>query len=439
MTKKKKVKINKQKLFCFTSFIFLLICILWYGGRTIYFYLDSKKAPENNNNTIYKQILKNSTQEKNFKKVNKDYYFQRDTKNNYLTYSNIIWRIIKLTNDNEIVLITEEPITLLAYGNNKINNPLEWMNKTNKDNTKILEKNIDNINNYLTKTKICLDNIENVKNITCENKNDDYYFSLLDINDYIHTGASKSFINNGYYNYLINKNNDEIWYINSEGELNTTDGTDIYGIKPVITLKANIEYKKGEGTKDSPYIIEDKNQYFASYVKLDKDLYRVYDVKEDILKISLNDYLKVNNEKMQIAYSNNNYYHNDTTYNTLAHYLNNKYYNSNSYKNLILQNYYYNYYYGESNNYDYKEILNKKIDTKIYILSIADPILNNLNNYFIATGTNNNNNLIYIKESDGTLSTDKVTTEKNIVPCISINKNNLTKGSGTITDPYRTE
>ena len=92
-----------------------------------------------------------------------------------------------------------------------------------------------------------------------------------------------------------------------------------------------------------------------------------------------------------------------------------------------------------NNNYNYKDILNNKIDTNIYTLSIADPILNNLDNYFIATGTNKNSSLIYIKEKDGTVTEKAVTTKKYIIPCISIDKSKLTKGSGTLDDPYRME
>lgn len=439
MSRKKRVKLSIQKLFCFVSFIFLSVCVLWYGGRTIYFYLDSKKKPENNN-LLIQYILKNNRKTKTFKKVNNEYYFYKNPDNNYITFSNLTWRIIKITKDNKILLILDTPITSLAYGNYKDNFPLQWLNlNSNEKNTGILENNIKNIDKYLTKTTSCISNIDNLKNIKCKETNNDNYFSLLDLEDYIITGAKDSFINNGYYNYLINKNKEEIWYINSEGELSTNNGEEIYGIKPVITLKENINYKKGNGTKDSPYIIEDENQLFASYVKLDNDIYRVYNIDDDILKLSLNNYLEINSEKIEHSYSNNNYYHNDTKYNTLAYYLNKNYYTKLNYKELILTNYYSNYYYGEDNNYNYKEVLNKKVDTKIYTLSIGDPILNNLNNYFIASGTNESNSLIYIKEIDGTVTKETVTTEKNIIPCISINKNKLIKGTGTESDPYRTE
>ena len=56
----KKKSIIFQKLFCFASFVFLATCCFWYGGRLVYFYLDSEKIQEEvNNNLAYKVINDN--------------------------------------------------------------------------------------------------------------------------------------------------------------------------------------------------------------------------------------------------------------------------------------------------------------------------------------------------------------------------------------------
>ena len=136
--KKKKIKtvINKQKIFIFISFIFLLVCVLWYGGRAIYFYLDSRKTIENEDELLAQVIIDKNYGTDNFKKINGDNYFYNDAKTNYLTYSNILWRIIKVTKDNEIVLISENPLTVLAYGENKnlkSSYITKWLNDKNTD------------------------------------------------------------------------------------------------------------------------------------------------------------------------------------------------------------------------------------------------------------------------------------------------------------------
>ncbi len=439
----KKRKINIQKIFCFFSFVFLATCVLWYGGRTIYFYLDNNKTATATKENLAQTIINQNLNTDNLKSISGDYYFYKDVENNYIMYSNILWRIIKITSSKETVLIAENPITILAYGENQnfedsyIN---KWLN-TSDDDTGILEQNLNNKETYLTKTKTCLDNIENVEEHSCQETTEENYIGLLSLTDYINTGANDSFINNGQYTYLSNTNEkDEIWYINDQGKVDTNDGTDLYGIKPIITLSSNNTILSGTGKEEDPYIIEEETALFGSYVKLDEDIWRIYQVNEEEIKLVLNDYLTIDDEKITYIYSNNNYYHNDTTNGSLAYYLNQTYLNQLSYKNIIAENTWINYYYGSQTNYDYTKVLNSTIETKVSMLSIGNIILNNeLDNYYTNTGTSPTSNKVYTINANGTASEKTVTLKANIVPCISLNKNLLTKGSGTLKDPYETE
>jgi len=432
---KKKRKLSFQKIFNFLSFIFLITCVFWYGGRTIYLYLQNEKENVSDVITISKTIL---TKHKNeLKSVNKDNYFYGKSKNNYLTYSNLTWRILKIDEKGNLTLILDSPITTLAYGEvSKLEESYiyNWLNKTSDDNTGILETKLNNSSKYIIPTNTCIDTIDNIENTTCKNTLD-IKISLPSLTDYINSGATDSFINNGYYTYLSNTaDNDEIWYITDNGKLSTSDGTDIYGIKPVITIPSNITSINGNGTEDNPYTIEDETSFFASFIKLDKDIWRVYEYDDTTLKLVLNNKLEEKN-----IYSNNNYFHNDTQSNSLAYYLNNTYLNSLSYKDSINTSYFTNYYYGYTNNYDYKEIINKTVDTKVIIPSIGDVILNNIDEYFTNTGTAKNDNKVYVINKNGTVKTISTSTESNIIPCISINKDILTKGKGTKDEPYEME
>ena len=444
MKRKVKRKINIQKIFCFISIVFIIVCCLFYGGRLIYFYKESKDAHSNKEKILAQTIIENNEKKsETFKKINNEYYFYNDAKNNYLTYSNITFRIIKVTKNNEITIISDSPITSLAFGKNKnsknsyIN---KWLNiKDENENSGILQKNLNNINKYLIKNKTCNDNITNIKNIQCKNINKTNYISLPSIIDYINTGGKKSFINNGFYSYLTNNKNKDVWYINDEGTLENNDGTNIYGVKFTLTLNPTTTIKDGNGEEKNPYIIEDKTNYFASYVSLDNDIYRVYEENSTNVKLSSTNYLKYKNNTITYSYSNNNYIHNDTIQGSLAYYLNHNYLNRLSYKDIIIEEKYYNSYYGEENNYDYEETINNKIDTKIANLSIGNPILNNLEDYFLATSPKKDGNSIYTIKKDFTFEVAEVEEEKYIVPCITIKKDNLKKGTGTINDPYRME
>ena len=453
--KKVKKVINKQKMFSFISFVFIMVCFFWYGGRAVYFYLDSKKTIEKQNDTLAKNIITNNLGTNNFKKINNNYYFQKDAGNNYLFYSNIMWRIIKITNDKNIVLIADDSITNLAYGKNKkYDNSylMKWLNKDDDSYTGILENNLNNKSKYLAKTETCIDNIANIKKITCNKINKKNYISLLSVSDYINTGAEKSFINNEKYTYLSNNKNKKIWYIDETGKLNSSTGEDIYGVKPVITLKNKVKFIAGNGARDNPYLIEKQKSFFGSYVKLDEDIWRIYEEDDKYVKLSLNDYIKNDQsneendsddndeENFEYTYSEDNYYHNDTVYGSLAYYLNHKYLNSLSYNKIIENAKYHNSYYGEDNNFDYSSVMNTSIDTKVGLLSIGDPIFNNtLNNYFILAGPGKESEEVYIVSKNSTFETAYTTDEAYVVPTITIEKDLLKLGSGTSKDPYRTE
>lgn len=432
----KKSKISFQKIFNLVSFTFLLACVIFYGGRFIKLYLENYKAEETN--SIANDIKESNKDNENFKNINSEYYFYGTDVNNYVSYSNLIWRVIKVNNDNSITIVLDNSITSLANSNSSID---KWLNKTEEEYTGILENNLNNLNKYLTYTNTCKDVIEDTKNITCKETVEDTYITTPSLNDYVNTGGSNGFMNNEEYYYLINTNNEnKYWYIDSDGKLGKTDGSDVLGVKPVVTIKGTIELTGGNGTKDSPYTFEEETTLFGSYVKLGEDLWRIYEVNDDEIKLSLNNYLTINGTEEKYNYSQNGYYHNDTKTKTLAYYLKNTYLNSLSYKDLIKETKFANGLYSNTTEFDYTKVLNETVDTKVSVLSVGNPILNpELTNYFMSTGINKNSNYIYVFQNDFKLYTKTVTTSLKIVPTITIDKNILTKGTGTINDPLEVE
>ena len=439
-----KFKFDLQKVFCFASLFFILGCIIIYGGTFINLYLENEKALAELDTVkpFYEQLINNNYDSENFAKIDKTYYFKGNATNNYISYSNLLWRIVKINEDNSLVLVTDNVIGTLAYGN--INTPYQdsnisnWLNNTE---TGKFIKILNDKEKYLKLTNTCTDTISSIENITCNNIVENQYLGLLSLNDYLNTGGNTSFINNGKYTYLANKNEEQkIWYITNNGSIDTTDGNDILGIKPTITLLSTINMLNGNGTIENPYTFEESKGLIGSYVKLNQDLWRIYEEKEGIVKLVLQDTIKENNIDIKHIYSNDTYYHNDTIKNSLAYYLNKNYYDSLSYKDLILETNYVNGLYGKENNYNYQDISTKTIKTKITTPSLEDIIFNdNLNDYFTNTGKIENQEAIYIQKANGITSTKLVISENNIVPCISIKQEKLTLGTGTQTDPYRTE
>lgn len=448
MKKKKKIKkkINYQKFFCFGSFIFILTCIFWYGGRFIYFYQESKKIVTEEADTLVRIVKKENHEKDTFRKIEKDYYFYGDVTNNYVSYSNLLWRIIKINEDNSVVLITDNIVSTLAYGNNELeykdSSLVNWLNVNDENSfSGTFDKFLNEKDKYLIKTSTCIDNVDDIEKISCNNIYNNGYSSLLSIQDYIYTGGNKGFINKENYNYLANKNSDnEIWYINNEGKLELSNGEDILGLRTTVTLSPNLEIKKGTGTIDDPYYFEDNISLIGSYVKLGNDVWRIYEEKDGIVKLSLQNVIIDGDSNLKYHYSKKNFYHNDTVKGSLAYYLNHDYYNELSYKDLIIENNYTNGYYGSDTEYKLDNIYESTINTKITVPSIGDIIFNDeLDSYFTNTGISKNSSLIYIQREKGLVTTKSVTIESFVVPCISINKDKLVMGTGNIDDPYRTE
>ena len=435
-------KISIQKIFCFISILFIGSCCIFYGTRFIKLYLENEKRGAAAKNSLAEKIQNNNKENENFKQINDDYYFIKDEENNYLEYSNILWRIFKITKDNKVLAISDDSLTSLAYGQDKTFQESyisKWLNSSDKEYSGILETALSNRETYLTETSICQDKVDTIDNKDCN----DYYslpFSLLDTHDYAIIGK-ESYLINGDNFYLVNSTTDnKIWYITSEGKIITSIGSDIMGVRPVITLKSNFDYNSGTGSKEDPYTIEDEKEFFGSYVKLGSDIWRVYQVNDNEIKLMLNDYLKVNNKYLTYSYSGSNSAFNDSVSGSVANYLNTTYLKSLSYKDKLKETKWSNGYYGSTANYDYEEALKTTVTTKVALLSIGDVILNGeLKDFYTTTGSALKGTMIYTIKDNKKPVTKYMNSELNVVPTICIDKNILTKGNGTIDSPFEME
>jgi len=214
-------------------------CCIFYGTRFIKLYLENQKDTSNAKNSLAEKIIDINQNKDTFKNINNEYYFIGNAENNYLEYSNIIWRIIKVTENNEILAISDHSLTSLAYGkdltysDSYIN---KWLNTTTDTYSGILEKALNNKDEFLTKTITCHDQIDTIDNSACTNTTANTYLSLLSTSDFANVGKNSYLFNNEYY-YLANTNTEnKVWQISDDGKISTSTGQDIIGIRPVITL-----------------------------------------------------------------------------------------------------------------------------------------------------------------------------------------------------------
>ncbi len=439
---KKMKKLSFQKIFCFLSILFIVSCCVFYGTRLIKLYLENKKVEIKEKNSLVKALKENNSENEYFKSVNGINYFTGKTDTNYLLYHQILWRIIKVNDDNSLTAISNNALTYLAFSKTDeyANSPIyNWLNTTDEEYSGILEKALNK--DYLQKTTACTTKLDELSNTPCKDMNDDNYLSLLSIVDYLNIGSKDSYLVNGENFYLSNLNTEnKTWYIDEEGNGKLGTGNDILGIRPVITIKANVDYIDGDGTIEKPYTIEKEKNLFGSYVKLGNDIWRIYQVNESDVRLMLNDYLKVNGNPLTYKYSNNSSYHNDTASGSIAYYLNKNYLSTLSYKDKIKETKWSNGYYNSTTNYDYKNALKDQIDTKVALMSIGDIYLNpELHSFFTMTGNNSKGSMVYTITKDKKLYAKQVGSSANIVPTISLDKSLLTKGNGTKNSPLEME
>ena len=437
-------KLSFEKIFCFLSILFILICCLIFGGRFIKLYLENRKIETEEKNTLAKVLKDNNSDNDDFKSVNGQNYFTNNTDTNYLLYSNILWRIIKINADNSVTAISNNSLSSLAFGkklNYEKSHIYKWLNKTDNAYSGILEKNLNNKENYLQKTVTCNDKLDKLENTPCKDTNTDNYITLLPVVDYLNIGSKDSYLANDEYFYLENSNSDnKVWYVDEDGNASLSTGLDIIGVRPVITIKANIEYIDGLGTKEKPYKIEKENALFGSYVKIDNTTWRIYEVNDNDVRIMLNDYLKENNEKLTYKYSNISSYHDDYKYGSVAYYLNHVFLNTLSCKNKIKEVSWYNGYYNSDTDYDYEYALKDTINSKVALMSIGNIFLNpELTNYHTMTGNKIKGSMIYTIQDNKKIYQKQITANINVVPTISIDKDLLKKGKGTLESPYEME
>ena len=123
-------QMKKDKIFIYTSILFIASLFIIYGCRFIHYYRLDKKMPSTSTEvsepiSMYNHLLTYLTNEdiglsnnSNLVKNdnNNEYYFEGQVDNNYVYYSGRLWRIVKTDENKNITLITEEVQTLLPYG-----------------------------------------------------------------------------------------------------------------------------------------------------------------------------------------------------------------------------------------------------------------------------------------------------------------------------------
>ena len=223
-------------------------------------------------------------------KLNEEFVFRGDNINNYLKLSGKLYRIVKLTNDETVIIYSEKTETttwdnrynkekdatigindysvskIRDYLNNLYNNSNTIINKTSsfKNNKLIIAHNI----NFGKRNQDDTDKTGQLERATVlENQ----FIGLLPLNDYMNasldqnctTTTNQSCMN---YNYLTDYQY-QWWTLTADksntykvykiiDSVYTTNAANSAYIRPVFHLAKDAIYVSGDGTQGNPYIVK---------------------------------------------------------------------------------------------------------------------------------------------------------------------------------------
>lgn len=222
------------------------------------------------------------------------YYFRGNSSNNYVSFANYIWRIVKINSDGSVRLILDDYIDstsnfYLSQGNQTIKEKLDFsQNKMQEALNEWYQKNLIEYEKNLISSKYCVDdsifNTDNTKNYylgnnrllrdlsatyNCLGTNYTSRIGLLSADEVVLAGGTTQFDNEEYYLYLPNKmvswwtmtpsHSDEenitFFEVTTKGKVAAESiGTYYRGVRPVINLvKRTIV--SGTGTSSDPYTL----------------------------------------------------------------------------------------------------------------------------------------------------------------------------------------
>ena len=217
------------------------------------------------------------------------YYFRGAATNNYVSFADLTWRIVRINGDGTVKLILNKTVdTVQPYYSNTDEGFDTYNNSTIKTYlTSWYEYNLENYDDYISLDKYCndytttndTDNIYSsyVRNITnkiptfnCLGKNVGVKVGLLTADEAIYAGALYQTNNTTYY--LHNDDITTAWWTMTPATLTSTSmnpfiitdsgsldsnvvGNYNRGVRPVISLIKDIEVS-GNGSANNPYTIK---------------------------------------------------------------------------------------------------------------------------------------------------------------------------------------
>ncbi len=167
--------------------------------------------------------------------------------NNYIMFSGMLFRIVKVNDDDTVRIVSNNSIAYVDYKNVD-----SWLNGYFYDHLS------DNSKKYISKGKFCSDAVKSNPGKTKNCKNyKDANVGLISVDEYNATIDGKdSYLYNSAVTWTgTAKDSKKAWAV--QGGFTSYSSNDSNAIHPVVNLIKSVEVKSGDGTIENPYLIKD--------------------------------------------------------------------------------------------------------------------------------------------------------------------------------------
>ena len=242
---------------------------------------------------LYKKILEDNeitTSGNGLYQIGNKYVFRGEDLNNYVSFADKVWRIIKIDDDNTIEMLDNGKEDIVVW-DDRYNSEKGYNYGRNDYNRSRLKESLDKLYNngkffydeekaLLTSKSYCLDAKNKDDNVinnsgVCNTYIENQYVGLLTVDEFLLASIDDKCIsmNNNEcqnYNYLAKNANNVSWwtitthkdnthqafYISNSGIVGISNCSNSHYIKPVIYLSSIAMFNDGKGTIDEPYTLK---------------------------------------------------------------------------------------------------------------------------------------------------------------------------------------
>jgi len=441
-------KIGKgQKAFIIINAILVVGILSMYGYRLLYFMneFEQNRNKSLEANTLSQVLISKvtlTTVDNGLCAMDDgSYLFKGQVSNNYVLYNGYLYRMIGIDTEGNIRIVSNSSLfnfymaSYTSFATSAIN---EYLNPTENLHSGLFKNNCLTDTSYLFTSSVCIDKVKELASIGCSLQYTSSDVGLLSLSDYKNAGASSSFLNNGENYWLINVDgNGNFWYVDQEGNLSISqEGSNLFGVRPVLTVSYSVKAKEGNGTSATPYVISDRtietinDAFVGSYVSYSGSTWKVSLIQEDGVVALMDGTLSTD-----YAYGTTATF---TTKSGVGKYLNTTYLKTlKNYTAYLVNKTWYSGKLKVLNVYDYRDNYDYEQTCYVSLPNTTYPYFEEYENVFVTTQPYESNKIIYTTTSSGVLYSVTLTQKKLLRPVICFNKNiKIVSGDGTKDNPY---